>query len=265
MKDKYFCLRIDLESSKGIIEGLPKILNILKKMNIKASFYLSMGGESGLIDLLRYRRKLNGERKVKVFSFFEKVRMVLFPKDFVYENKQVLKRILEEGHELGIHGYKHRIWTRSNDNHKIEKEIEKAVKKYKQIFGKNPKSSAAPAFVINKEIIKALDKNNIKIISDLNGDKPFKIRNTEITNIPITITGKNNTPIIEYLASNGFSDDEIIDYIILKSKNEKFSSMYIHGLYEGVYKTKLLEGLIKKVKENFKIIMINKSSEITKK
>jgi len=107
-----FVLRIDVESNKGIKEGIPKIIDLLKRYNIKASFYLTMGGESGIFDLLKYRKKLDGERGIKIFSKFEILRMAFFPKDFVENNKNILQRILNEGHELGIHGWKHRRWTR---------------------------------------------------------------------------------------------------------------------------------------------------------
>ena len=41
MKNKYFTIKVDLESDKGIREGVPKLLDLLEKYNIKASFYVS--------------------------------------------------------------------------------------------------------------------------------------------------------------------------------------------------------------------------------
>ena len=55
---KSYSIRIDLESDKGIKEGLPKILSMLKKNSVKASFYLLMGGETGIFGLLKNRKKL---------------------------------------------------------------------------------------------------------------------------------------------------------------------------------------------------------------
>jgi len=77
---KTFTLRIDLESDKGIKEGVPRLLDLLKKYNIKASFYISMGGESNIFEILKYRNNLktSGERKIKVWSLKEKIRMAFF-------------------------------------------------------------------------------------------------------------------------------------------------------------------------------------------
>ena len=132
MTKKTFTLRVDVESSKGIKEGLPKLLDLLKKHKIKASFYLSMGGESNMIDIIKYRGKMNysAERSIKVWSLFDKIRMVLLPRDFVKENINILRRILEEGHELGVHGWKHREWTRGLGKINVENTVKKSVNKY---------------------------------------------------------------------------------------------------------------------------------------
>ena len=243
-----FSLRIDLESDKGIREGVPKILNLLAKHNIKVSFYVTMGGESNFFQLLKYRKKLSGKRRVSVFSRMEILRMIFFPKDFVSENKKILKKILAEGHELGIHGWKHREWTRGLEKINVKNSIIKAVEKYRKIFGKSPVSFCAPAFRTNSKVIKILYSNGIKIISDIRGKSPKKMG--EIINVPITIQGKGNTPIIEYLAGEGFSDDEIFSQLKLKIKKSNFSSMYIHGMFECQEKIELLDKLFEWIKKN---------------
>ena len=244
-----FSLRIDLESQKGIEEGLPRILNLLAKYNIKASFYITMGGESNIWDLVRYRKKLPGERKIKVFSKRELLRMAFLPKDFIDENKRNLKRILEEGHELGIHGWKHRSWTRALERINIEKQINLSIKKYWALFGTKPISFCSPAFRINKKVVDILDKKDFKVISDLKGEKPFKLKDTNIINVPITIKGKNNTPIIEYLVGERFPDKEILEYLIKEIKEKKLATMYVHGMFECINKINLLDNLFENIKK----------------
>jgi len=247
--EKTFTLRVDLESSKGIREGLPPLLDLLKKYEIKASFYLVMGGESNIFEILKYRGGMahSSERKIKIWSFWEKLRMALFPKDFVTQNKEVLKRILEEGHELGIHGWKHRAWTRGLDKININEHIEKAIEKYKGLFGKNPISFAAPGFNTNMEIMISLIFSHIKFVSDLPGSE--SILNGGIINVPMTICGENRTPIIEYLVSLGNDDDEVLELMKLKILERDLSSFYIHGLYEARFKLDLLERIFKFIKE----------------
>jgi len=249
MNKKTFTLRVDLESDKGIQFGVPKLLNLLKKYNLKASFYIPMGGESNIFELLSNRIKIKsaGERNIKIFSLFEKLRMVFFPKDFVKSNLIILKKILEEGHELGIHGWKHREWTRGLEKIDVEKRILMAKIKYIKLFNKKPISFASPGFNINNKVIKSLEKLNFLFISDFQGKNITKIEN--LTNFPITITGENKTPIIEYLVGKRKKDVEILEYIQKESKKQEIFSFYIHGLFEARFKLNLLEEIFKFVKK----------------
>lgn len=246
---KEFFLRVDVESDKGIREGLPRLLDMLKDVNCKASFYLVMGGESNIFDLIRYRRPMKGERKLKVFSNIEVARMLLFPKDFVKSNMGILKRILDEGHELGIHGWKHRAWTRGIDQIDVRKHIILSKRRYFQLFNKNPTSFAAPGFVSNNKILEILDKEGFKVISDLPGNKPKKI-SKNLINIPITINGENNSPFIESLVSLGKEDDEIFLNFQKAIKGKKLVSFYIHDLFEARFKIDLLKKMITLLKVN---------------
>ena len=246
---KTFTLRIDLESDKGIKKGLPKLLDLLKKHHVKASFYIPMGGESNILDLLRYRRGLKsaGERKIKVFSLLDKIRMVLFPRDFVKSNKKILERVLKEGHELGLHGWKHREWARGLDKINIEEKVRKAKIKYIKLFGKEPISFACPGFNTNNKVLEILEKYKIKFISDFQGEKPKKYG--EIKNIPITILGENKMPIIEYFVGEGKKDKEILDYLRKEIKKHSLYSLYIHGLFEARFKIELLEKIFSFIKD----------------
>ena len=248
--EKTFTLRVDLESFKGIREGAPKLLDLLKKYNLKASFYLTIGGESNIFEILRYRGKLksSGERKIKVWKLKDKLRMALFPNDFVKENIKILKRILDEGHELGLHGWKHREWTRGLEKINVEEKINKSIKKYEKLFDKNPVSFASPGFNVNDKVLKVLEKNNIKFISDFPGNKPKKYG--KIKNIPITILGENKMPIIEYLVSIGKNDKEILEIIKNEIEKKELASFYIHGMFEARFKIKLLEEIFKFIKKS---------------
>jgi peptidoglycan/xylan/chitin deacetylase (PgdA/CDA1 family) len=249
MKNKTFTLRIDLESDKGI-KAVPKLLDLLKKHKIKASFYLVMSGESNFIELLKYRGKMRsaGERKIKIWTLKEKLRMALLPKNFVRSNKKILKRVLDEGHELGIHGWKHRAWTRGFDKINTKKHINKAIKKYKKFFGMTPVSWSSPGFNINERVLKNLEEAGIKFISDFPGEQVKKYG--AIKNIPLTIKGKNNMPFVEYWAGKGKTNQEILKIFKKEIKNKKIVSFYIHGLYEVRFKLNLLEEIFKFVKEN---------------
>jgi len=217
-----------------------------------------MGGESNLLDLIKYRKPMKGERKMKVFSFLEKLRMALLPKDFVESNIKVLRRILDEGHELGIHSWKHRAWTRGIDQIDVREHIIMAKKRYSQVFNKKPNSFAAPGFVSNNQILRILEEEGFRVISDLPGEK-VKRAGKGLTNVPITITGENNSPLIESLASKGLSDKEIIKKVEDEIQKRDLATLYGHCLFECIDKICVIEELLKFVKKKgFRIKRIDK-------
>ena len=162
MKNKIFSLRIDLEADYGIRNGVPKILKLLKKYNFKASFYVVMGGESVFFEILKYRKK-NIERKSSPLSKKEILRILFKPKDFITENENILKKILADGHELGIHGWKHRPWLRGLEKIDVEKHIILSKIKYKKIFGEYPISLC----IADLEIISGLINTYLFFVSSI--------------------------------------------------------------------------------------------------
>jgi peptidoglycan/xylan/chitin deacetylase (PgdA/CDA1 family) len=244
---KVYTIRIDLESQKGIADGLPKLLALFRKTNTKASFYLVMGGESNLFDVVKNRKKMKSAamRTIKVFSFAEKLRMLLLPINFTRKNEKVLKEIIEDGHELGLHGFKHREWTRGLENINIKKRIIQMRQVYREMFGIEPKSFTAPGFNTNNNVIDELEKQGITHISDYDEEKYLG----KIKNVPMTLKGEYNTPFIEYWVGQGKTDDQISDIFKERIKNRKIVSFYLHGLYEGRFKIKLLRRLIEILQE----------------
>jgi len=188
------------------------------------------------------------ERKIKVWRLRDKVRMVLMPKDFAGSNRKILRRILEEGHELGIHGWKHRAWTRALDKIKIREHVSRARGRYRRLFNSESISFAAPGFNTNKKVLEVLEENKILFISDFEGNSSKFYG--KIKNVPMTILGKNKTPIIEHLVSIGKKDEEIIKMIKEMIKEKDLCSLYIHGLFEARFKLRILEEIFRYVKRN---------------
>lgn len=113
---------------KSIIEGIPPLIDILNKYNIKATFFITG-------DVL--------ER---------------YPNQF--------KKLMREGHEIALHGYRHKRFDILS-NVKKQEDIKKSINLYKKIFKKNPTGFRAPQHSIDDETLKILKINNIQYDSSL--------------------------------------------------------------------------------------------------
>src|SRR3989344_4687321 len=105
------------ESYNGLEEGIPRLLTILNKHNIKATFFVP----AKLIEN--------------------------FPYYFTNLDKQ--------GHEIALHGYEHERFDDLALSEK-RRLIKESVKIYKNLFGKFPRGFRAPQHSIDEKTVEIL-------------------------------------------------------------------------------------------------------------
>lgn len=264
MKDKIFSLRIDIDSLVGLEKGVPNVLDVLKKYDIKASFYITFGREGNLFEVLKYKilRKAykmgnkqkfpNSRLKSIVNRRSEILRLLLCPRK-ISSMKNLLRRIKEEGHNVGLHSYIHVKW-RAIKEKEIKREFERMIKSFKDVFQTKPMSFASPYFTNNKLILDYTDKYQLRYASCLDGVYPFLPNHYHHIEIPVnTKMTSSGLPLIEYFARLGYNDKKILaeSINIIEENMRKFGlvTTYIHPRIEGYYFIGIFNKLIKYVKE----------------
>lgn len=252
-----FGFRIDIDSRYGLLHGVPRLLEVLRRQDIAASFFIPMGGESSVAELLRYRGGERGAMGGVKLPKAELARMVLFPKNFAEENVELLRQILSEGHTLGVHGWKHRAWTRALERIDVGKHVLLATEKYEELFGKKPLSFAAPAFKSSRKVLDALEGNGYRVAGDLDGNDAFfpivDGRKYSCCQVPVTLKQENTDPLIESFSLQGASDDAVAQKICGlvdgKEMQGSLATLYCHDFFEGVHKPHVVESVLAHVKK----------------
>lgn len=248
-----FAIRIDIDTRKGLIHGVPQLLDLCERYDITASFYVPMGGEATLLDVVRYRGGPSFDQEhIEKLTFREKLRTVVQPRNFAKEHATILEEIAQSRHELGVHGYKHRHWTRGLDELDIGTEIERMQTTYKDIIGTKPDTFAAPGFRTNEDVLRELDAHGIVAGSDLDGRKPFhpSIDGEVCDHVQVPITLKQNRmPPIEAWRLEGREDEQIIDRLI-EAAQQDFAATYLHPAYEALQERDLLEQWFNRLNEH---------------
>ncbi|MDP3966500.1 MAG: polysaccharide deacetylase family protein [archaeon] len=118
-----FDIEKDLHSGdcKGITDGIPRILSILDKYGVKATFFTTA-------------------------KIIEK-----FP--------QIFQALKKQRHEVALHGYAHERFDDLTFEEADEK-ISESVKIYRKVFGENPQGFRAPQHSIDKKTLEILKKND---------------------------------------------------------------------------------------------------------
>ncbi len=252
-----FALRVDIDSRYGLIHGVPNLLELLRQTEIPAAFVVVMGGESGLLDIVKYRGGKAGMAGGISIPKSDALRMVISPKNFAAENVELLKRIEREGHTLGVHAWKHRPWTRALDKIDVAKHMRLATEKYRELFGKQPRHFVSPGYYCNERVLQGLDELGYAFASDLPGEEPFTPqyngRRYKHVQVPITLKAENTSPLFEWYSKNGMADDAVADkvlgQVLEREKEGKLSTAYLHDVFEGTFKPKMVEKFLQGVKK----------------
>ncbi|MEM3405617.1 MAG: polysaccharide deacetylase family protein [Candidatus Pacearchaeota archaeon] len=120
----------DLHSNtyKGITEGIPKILSLLNKYKIKATFFVTC--------------------------------------DCIEKYPEVFKKLIKEGHEIALHGYRHVRFDELTYKEK-EENIKKSIECFKKYLKIKPKGFRAPQHSIDKETLFLLKKYKFEYDSSI--------------------------------------------------------------------------------------------------
>lgn len=175
-------LRVDVDTHAGMRDGVPKILEVLRGVGVRATFFLAMGPDrSGraVFNLLRpgFLKKMSRTSACKVYGWRTLLSGTLLPSRLVaVAFPETARRIVAEGHEAGIHSWSHRDWQDRLPKYTADRilaDLEAARDAYRGIFGSDPGTSAAPAWLCSEESLKCQESFRFSYVSDCRGTDPF--------------------------------------------------------------------------------------------
>ena len=157
--------KVDVGTLEGYTSGVPRLLDILGKKRIKASFFFSMGPDN------------SSKAASGIFrnGFLAKMLRVKAPV-IAASNPDILKRAVDEGHDCGVLCWDHVRWYDhlSTLTHKeIRDELSRAAELFSDITGAPPKSCAAPGWQVSLDSLTAQNELEFDYASDARGTSPF--------------------------------------------------------------------------------------------
>ena len=118
-----------------LAKNTPQVLSILKENNIKATFFLL--GEN------------------------------------MYGNEKIIKQIIADGHEIGLHTYSHPNFYKCSEE-EIRKEIDMNLDLLQKIANYKPKIIRPPYGIVTKSFLKIAQQKKLTIISWSNDSLDWK-------------------------------------------------------------------------------------------
>ncbi len=151
-------LKVDVDTLRGTREGVPRLVALLKKHGMDATFYFSVGPDHTGRAMRRVFRKGFAQKVartsvLKHYGLKTLLYGVLLPgPDIGRRAGAVMRSVADAGFEVGLHTYDHVRWqdyvaTATPAWTRVE--FERGLKAFERVFGFLPQSHAAAGWQIN--------------------------------------------------------------------------------------------------------------------
>jgi len=234
-------LKIDVDTYRGLGEGVPRLLDCLARHGVTASFYVSMGPDNSgkairrLFTRKGFLKKMLRSNAVRLYGFKTALYGTLLPAPEIARSfPELLRRTVAEGHELGVHGHDHVYWHDSVlrlSEQEVGREIDRAVEKFEEILGAAPAGFAAPGWQCGAASIAALERGPFRYHSSTRGFHPYRPRagrvEGRLPEIPTTL------PTVDELLGLGYSHEQLLAAYCESEGKGTLEVLTVHAEVEG--------------------------------
>ncbi|OLD30914.1 MAG: hypothetical protein AUG01_10995 [Candidatus Rokubacteria bacterium 13_1_20CM_2_69_58] len=176
-------LRVDVDTRRGLEEGVPRLLELFRRSTLRASFFVTMGPDRSGVAIRRALRpgfllKMWRTNPFRLYGLRTLLSGTLLPAPPVGAGAPaLLRQIADAGHEVALHGWDHVGWQDRIDRlapSAIRADLTSAARAFVAIFGQAPRASAAPGWRTSPEALVIQEDWGLRYASDTRGDAPFR-------------------------------------------------------------------------------------------
>ena len=250
-------LKVDVDTLRGTREGVPRLLEVLKRHGAQATFYFSVGPDHTGRALRRVFRKGFAQKVartsvIKHYGIKTLMYGVLLPgPDIGREAGDEMRRVRDAGFEVGLHTYDHVRWqdfVAGADAAWTRREFERGLAAFERIFGAPPESHAAAGWQMNAHALALEAEHGLKYASDTRGGGAFRPlvdgAPSRCPQIPTTLPTFD-----ELLGRDGVDESNIADVLFRRSTEacEPDAQVFtLHAELEGMLLRDAFESLLVK-------------------
>ncbi len=240
---KQIALKIDVDTYRGTREGVPRLVEALQRHQAQATFFFSLGPDHTGRAIKRvfrpgFMKKVSRTSVVEHYGIKTLLYGTLLPgPDIGRKCADVMRAVRDAGFETGIHCYDHIRWqdhVAGKDAKWTEREMQRAVERYTEIFGETPKAHAAAGWQTNRYALRQTQRLGLDYSSDTRGTHPFlPTWDAEIIACPQLPT---TLPTLdELIGRDGITVDNVAQHLLaLTAQEAEHGHVYtLHAELEG--------------------------------
>ena len=231
-------LKVDVDTYRGTCQGVPRLVEILKRHGAGATFLFSLGPDhTGRAIKRVFRRgfvnKVSRTSATAHYGLKTLLYGTLLPgPDIGRACAQIMRRVRDEGFEVGIHTWDHVTWqdgVASADEAWTGAQMRLATDRYAEIFGERASVHGAAGWQMNVHAFRLAQRMRFDYCSDTRGTHPFVpvIRAEPIAcaQLPTTL------PTLDELIGTGGVTAGNVALILLKASENPLRTGHVYTLH----------------------------------
>jgi undecaprenyl phosphate-alpha-L-ara4FN deformylase len=247
-------LKIDVDTLRGTREGVPNLVEILRRHGVTATFLFSLGPDHTGRAIKRVFRpgfvgKVRRTSVVKHYGVKTLLYGTLLPgPDIGRRGADVMRGVRDAGHETGIHCWNHIRWQDGvghADEAWTQLEMQRACERYTDIFKEPPRTHGAAGWQMNRHALRLTQRMGFDYCSDGRGTHPhLPVWNAELIRCPQFPT---TLPTLDELIGTGQVSEENVAAHLLERTRELTAERQVftlHAELEGMRLAPAFEQLL---------------------
>nr|QLG20220.1 4-deoxy-4-formamido-L-arabinose-phosphoundecaprenol deformylase ArnD [uncultured bacterium]QLG20294.1 4-deoxy-4-formamido-L-arabinose-phosphoundecaprenol deformylase ArnD [uncultured bacterium]QLG20410.1 4-deoxy-4-formamido-L-arabinose-phosphoundecaprenol deformylase ArnD [uncultured bacterium] len=246
-------LKIDVDTLRGTLKGVPRLMALLQKHGANASFLFSVGPDHtgrAIRRALRpgFMKKVQRTSVVAHYGIKTLLYGTLLPgPDIGRRGAKVMRATREAGFETAIHCWDHVKWqdgvTTANAAW-TEAEMRKADARYREIFGEASPGVGAAGWQMNAHAVRMTQRLGYRWASDCRGSHPFvPVWHAELVHCPQLPT---TLPTLdELIGTDDLTNDNVHQRLLRLTAAERKDHVFtLHAELEGLRLIDTLDRLL---------------------
>lgn len=231
-------LKVDVDTYRGTREGVPRLIEILKKHGAGATFLFSLGPDHTGRAIKRVFRRgfMKKVSRTSVASHYGLKTLLygtlLFGPDIGRACGEVMRRVRDEGFEVGIHTWDHIKWqdgVAGADAAWTGTQMRLATDRFAEIFGEAARVHGAAGWQMNIHAFRLAQRLGFDYCSDTRGTHPFvpviRAEPMACPQLPTTL------PTLDELLGTGNVNAENVAEVLLKASEDPRPTGHVYTLH----------------------------------
>ncbi len=255
-------IKIDVDTDRGTHEGVPRLVEILQRQGVPATFLFSLGPDNTGKAIRRifrpgFLKKVTRTNVAGNYGLRTLLNGTLLPAPQIGKRQsEAMRAVRDAGFACGIHCWDHFQWQdylHRMDLQAIRSEMKKARGEFCRIFGDDARCAGAPGWQCNGRSLRIYDESGLLWASDTRGDG-----STPVAFFPAwegetfrTLHLSTTLPTLDELMGRPeFPEDRINDHYLALLQSGETHIHTIHAEIEGLRYADMFEDLLRRAKES---------------